>query len=176
MRDERTTISEDRATQPMEAGGWVSQLNVWAPIPVGLPAFPLGAAASSSGALQAQEWAEGEPGEGARAASATPMLRRESTKGNGKALYSIGVFEQLSDVQNPTDICICFREFGIRSKNLKKWQKQVKIGAASPTSYKLLPEAWSFSSGCPDRCHNWRLSDPRQHSHVCPDPAEHNNS
>ena len=47
----------------------------------------------------------------------------------------------------------------------------MKIEAASPTSYKLLPEAWSFSSGCPDRCHNWRLSDPREQSHVClPDP------
>ena len=37
MRDDKTTTTEDRATQPMEAGGWVSQfdfcepqtLNLW---------------------------------------------------------------------------------------------------------------------------------------------------
>ena len=26
MRDDEQTITEDRATQPMEAGGWVSQI------------------------------------------------------------------------------------------------------------------------------------------------------
>ena len=29
MRDKRQQTTEDRATQPMEAGGWVSQIDFW---------------------------------------------------------------------------------------------------------------------------------------------------